>query len=132
MAVKKKNEKVTTEKVVEDNTDSNVVSEETVANEEPTKEEKYNELNDRILRLYAEFENYRKRTNKENRAEKIDGKPEPKAKIEKKIAETINEWLIPSFIRNCPETIAPTEQPNSALPNTQPIIAESKSKCLLK
>ena len=65
MAVKKKNEKVTTEKVVEDNTDSNVVSEETVANEEPTQEEKYNELNDRFLRLYAEFENYRKRTNKE-------------------------------------------------------------------
>ena len=59
MAVKKKNEKVTTEKVVEDNTDSNVVSEETVANEEPTQEEKYNELNDRFLRLYAEFENYR-------------------------------------------------------------------------
>ena len=26
---------------------------------------KYNELNDRFLRLYAEFDNYRKRSNKE-------------------------------------------------------------------
>lgn len=32
---------------------------------EPTAEEKYNELNDRFLRLYAEFDNYRRRTNKE-------------------------------------------------------------------
>ena len=32
---------------------------------EPTPEEKYTELNDRFLRLYAEFDNYRKRTNKE-------------------------------------------------------------------
>ncbi len=32
---------------------------------EPTPEEKYAELNDRFLRLYAEFDNYRKRTNKE-------------------------------------------------------------------
>lgn len=36
--------------------------------EEPkeiTIEDKYNELNDRFLRLYAEFENYRRRSNKE-------------------------------------------------------------------
>lgn len=32
---------------------------------EPTAEEKYAELNDRFLRLYAEFDNFRKRTNKE-------------------------------------------------------------------
>lgn len=32
---------------------------------EPTAEEKYNELNDRFLRLYAEFDNFRRRTNKE-------------------------------------------------------------------
>jgi molecular chaperone GrpE len=32
---------------------------------EPTAEEKYAELNDRFLRLYAEFENYRRRTNEE-------------------------------------------------------------------
>lgn len=32
---------------------------------EQTPEDKYNELNDKFLRLYAEFDNYRKRTNKE-------------------------------------------------------------------
>ena len=43
--------------------------EETTAEEtpaEPTQEEKYAELNDKFLRLYSEFDNYRKRTNKEN------------------------------------------------------------------
>lgn len=40
---------------------------ETVAEEkkELTAEEKYAELNDRFIRLYAEFDNFRKRTNKE-------------------------------------------------------------------
>lgn len=33
--------------------------------QEPTAEEKYAELNDKFLRLYSEFDNYRKRTNKE-------------------------------------------------------------------
>ena len=32
---------------------------------EQTPEDKYNDLNNRFLRLYAEFENFRKRTNKE-------------------------------------------------------------------
>ena len=32
---------------------------------EPTEEEKYAALNDKFLRLYSEFDNYRKRTNKE-------------------------------------------------------------------
>lgn len=32
---------------------------------ESTLEEKYNELNDKFLRLYAEFDNYRRRTSKE-------------------------------------------------------------------
>ena len=32
---------------------------------EPTAEEKYAELNDRFIRIHAEFDNYRKRTNKE-------------------------------------------------------------------
>ena len=32
---------------------------------EATMEEKYNEVNDKYLRLYAEFENFRRRTNKE-------------------------------------------------------------------
>jgi molecular chaperone GrpE len=42
--------------------DKNV--EETTASE-PTAEERYAELNDRFLRLYAEFDNFRKRSNKE-------------------------------------------------------------------
>ena len=44
------------------------VAEETQTEEtviEPTPEEKYAELNDKFLRLYSEFDNYRKRTNKE-------------------------------------------------------------------
>lgn len=32
---------------------------------EPTLEDKYADLNDRFIRLYSEFDNYRKRTNKE-------------------------------------------------------------------
>lgn len=35
------------------------------ANKEQTPDEKYAELNDRFIRLYAEFDNFRKRTNKE-------------------------------------------------------------------
>lgn len=35
------------------------------AQKELTPEEKYAELNDRFIRLYAEFDNYRKRSNKE-------------------------------------------------------------------
>lgn len=44
------------------------VAEETTEVKEPvelTWEEKYNEMNDKFLRLYAEFDNYRRRTNKE-------------------------------------------------------------------
>jgi molecular chaperone GrpE len=35
------------------------------APKEPTMEDKYNELNNKYLRIHAEFDNYRKRTNKE-------------------------------------------------------------------
>ena len=49
-------EEQTTETVAEE-------TEESVS--EPTQEEKYAELNDKFLRLYSEFDNYRKRTNKE-------------------------------------------------------------------
>lgn len=68
MAVKKKKESkkaegadnVAAESQVEEN-----VNETASPETETTPEEKYSELNDRFLRLYAEFENYRKRTNKE-------------------------------------------------------------------
>lgn len=49
-----------TDNTQEVNIDSN---EETIS--EQTPEDKYNELNDKFLRLYAEFDNYRRRTNKE-------------------------------------------------------------------
>ncbi len=40
-------------------------SEQEETSKEPTLEEKYAELNDRFVRLYAEFDNFRKRSNKE-------------------------------------------------------------------
>ena len=68
MAAKKKKESKKAENlesVVEENQVSENTNEETKVEKELTPEEKYNELNNRFLRLYAEFENYRKRTNKE-------------------------------------------------------------------
>ena len=68
MAAKKKKESKkaeNVESVVEESQVSENTNEETKVEKELTPEEKYNELNNRFLRLYAEFENYRKRTNKE-------------------------------------------------------------------
>ena len=74
MAVKKKNGKVKDSEVnenVSDEKDNAVNSEENVSSnlqeesKELSSEVKYAELNNRFLRLYAEFENFRKRTNKE-------------------------------------------------------------------
>ena len=50
-----------------ENNSEETVEETTVVTEpvELTWEEKYNEMNDKFLRLYAEFDNYRRRTNKE-------------------------------------------------------------------
>lgn len=47
-----------------DATDSSV-EEEQFVQQEPTLEDKLKEANDKFIRLYAEFENFRKRTNKE-------------------------------------------------------------------
>ncbi len=47
---------------------ANVDTNEATANEaskEPTMEDRYAELNDKYIRIHAEFDNYRKRTNKE-------------------------------------------------------------------
>lgn len=41
------------------------VEKEVVEEKEPTWEERFNELNNKYLRIHAEFDNYRKRTNKE-------------------------------------------------------------------
>jgi len=50
---------------VNEETKENVEATEEEAKTELSAEEKYNELNDRFLRLYAEFDNFRRRTNKE-------------------------------------------------------------------
>ena len=75
MAVKKNKEKAkgTSGKEGSENLDDNIAKggESTVkeslkdAQKGISADDKYNELNDRFLRLYAEFENFRKRTNKE-------------------------------------------------------------------
>ena len=75
MAVKKNKEKVknTSTKETNKKSDNKAVSGSKDGSTEPVSEaqkeisadDKYNELNDRFLRLYAEFENFRKRTNKE-------------------------------------------------------------------
>lgn len=49
----------------EENEEKNAEEKEEVEKKELTPEEKYAELNDRFIRLYSEFDNYRKRTNKE-------------------------------------------------------------------
>jgi molecular chaperone GrpE len=56
-----------TEEQVQETVAEETQTEETVEETiiEPTPEEKYAELNDKFLRLYSEFDNYRKRTNKE-------------------------------------------------------------------
>jgi len=55
-----------TEEIKNENTDSQENSEVTEeVKSEPTAEEKYAELNNKYLRIHAEFDNYRKRTNKE-------------------------------------------------------------------
>lgn len=51
------------EQVVNENTTENNAEQEQVT--EPTAEERYAELNNKYLRLHAEFDNFRKRTNKE-------------------------------------------------------------------
>jgi molecular chaperone GrpE len=55
------NEEIQDTKTEETQTTEN----ETVENNEPTSEDKIAELNDKYLRLYSEFDNYRKRTSKE-------------------------------------------------------------------
>lgn len=54
------NEKELTDQVIDEQ-----VVEEQEAPKVPTVEDKFNELNDKYMRIHAEFDNYRKRTNKE-------------------------------------------------------------------
>ena len=50
---------------VENSVDAAEANEAVEESKEPTMEEKYGELNDKYIRIHAEFDNYRKRTNKE-------------------------------------------------------------------
>ena len=55
---------------------------------EQTMEEKYNELNDKFVRLYAEFDNFRRRTNKE----KVDLISSASASILKDLVPVLDDF----------------------------------------
>lgn len=68
MAKKKDQEQekeITQETENPDHTEAQDQEEQVEEAKEPTLEEKYNELNDKYLRLYSDFDNFRKRTMKE-------------------------------------------------------------------
>src|SRR5690606_39465934 len=73
-----------------------------------------------------------KKTSIETVSGNIDGSPEPQADNVNSTAEIIKEYFLPIFTLNGPATIAPTKHPSKALPTTQPFIASSNSKYLLK
>jgi len=75
-----------TAEAVENSSAENTEQEEIKA--EPTPEEKLAELNDRYLRLYSEFDNYRKRTNKE----KIDLIATASAGVLKELITTLDDF----------------------------------------
>lgn len=59
------NEQTEEKAVDEKETDNSNGSDQKEEKKEPTWEDKYNDLNDKYLRLYSEFENFRRRTAKE-------------------------------------------------------------------
>lgn len=66
MSEEKDLEKEEQEQVANEATDNNTDQEDTPKEvKEPTAEERYAELNDKYIRIHAEFDNYRKRSNKE-------------------------------------------------------------------
>ena len=75
-----------TAEAVENSSAENIEQEEIKT--EPTPEEKFAELNDRYLRLYSEFDNYRKRTNKE----KIDLIATASAGVLKELITTLDDF----------------------------------------
>ena len=62
--IKDTNQEENLDQVNQDAVDNSEETTETIK-AEPTAEERYAELNDKYLRLYSEYDNYRKRTNKE-------------------------------------------------------------------
>lgn len=75
-----------TAEAVENSSAENIEQEEIKT--EPTPDEKLAELNDRYLRLYSEFDNYRKRTNKE----KIDLIATASAGVLKELITTLDDF----------------------------------------
>ncbi len=75
-----------TAEAVENSSAENIEQEEIKT--EPTPEEKLAELNDRYLRLYSEFDNYRKRTTKE----KIDLIATASAGVLKELITTLDDF----------------------------------------
>ncbi len=59
------NEEKVTENVASEESTTNDADEQETSQEEQSPEDKIAELNDKYLRLYSEFDNYRKRTSKE-------------------------------------------------------------------
>jgi len=63
--INEEQESQNTEQLNENQVDNQSETQEVEETKELTWEDKYNEINDKFVRLYAEFDNYRRRTNKE-------------------------------------------------------------------
>lgn len=91
--IKNEDQNINEEQVNKDSVETNdteVNTEEQVeeAPAEQTMEEKYNELNDKFVRLYAEFDNFRRRTNKE----KVDLISSASASILKDLVPVLDDF----------------------------------------
>lgn len=81
-------EQVNKDSVETNNTEVNTEEQVEEAPAEQTMEEKYNELNDKFVRLYAEFDNFRRRTNKE----KVDLISSASASILKDLVPVLDDF----------------------------------------
>lgn len=81
-------EQVNKDSVETNDTEVNTEEQVEEAPAEQTIEEKYNELNDKFVRLYAEFDNFRRRTNKE----KVDLISSASASILKDLVPVLDDF----------------------------------------
>lgn len=91
--INNEDQNINEEQVNKDSVETNdtVVNTEEQVEEAPaeqTMEEKYNELNDKFVRLYAEFDNFRRRTNKE----KVDLISSASASILKDLVPVLDDF----------------------------------------
>ena len=90
----KENKKNSEEEVVENqngnetSNEQDINTQEEVVSKELSAEEKYAELNDKYIRIHAEFDNYRKRTNKE----KVDIISNASASVLKDLIPVIDDF----------------------------------------